>query len=202
MIADNSPAVLDEKSSWFSKPEPGHLVQFYKSSTSLILQLTEFIGTGLRNNDTCVVIATPTHLQMLNEQLKELKIDVAAAKLCGQYVVLEASETLAKFMVNGLPDRTLFFDVVGKLVEKFSKSGQPIRAYGEMVALLWKKGNRQAVIQLENLWNELAALHDFSLFCAYPELHFIMDKEMPAKIRECHNVSLSLNTGGLATSIN
>ena len=43
-----------------------------------------------------------------------------------------------------------------------------VRAFGEMVALLWAEGNHAAAIRLEGLWNELQKSHSFSLFCAYP----------------------------------
>jgi len=42
-----------------------------------------------------------------------------------------------------------------------------VRAYGEMVALLWDEGNVTAAIELEALWNELAQQLPFSLLCAY-----------------------------------
>jgi hypothetical protein len=34
-----------------------------------------------------------------------------------------------------------------------------VRAYGEMVDLLWKDGLEEAAIRLETLWNELANTH-------------------------------------------
>ena len=37
-----------------------------------------------------------------------------------------------------------------------------------MVAVLWDAGNVAAAIELESLWNDLAAEHDFSLLCGYP----------------------------------
>jgi DNA-binding NarL/FixJ family response regulator len=37
-----------------------------------------------------------------------------------------------------------------------------------MVALLWAEGNIDAAIRLEQLWNDLARRHAFSLHCAYP----------------------------------
>src|SRR6185312_4095495 len=42
------------------------------------------------------------------------------------------------------------------------------RAYGEMVGLLWRAGEFDAAIRLEELWNELLKSGDASLFCAYP----------------------------------
>ena len=81
-----------------------------------------------------------------------------------------------------------FFDVIGALIEKLSVNDQPVRTYGEMVALLWQSGNKEAVISLENLWNELIEKYSFSLYCAYPELHFIMDSEAKTEITHTHNI--------------
>lgn len=43
-----------------------------------------------------------------------------------------------------------------------------MRTFGELVALLRAYGNRAEAIHLEELWNNLAKTHSFSLFCAYP----------------------------------
>jgi len=42
-----------------------------------------------------------------------------------------------------------------------------VRAYGEMVDILWQRGDKQAAIRLEQLWNEIGRLQTFSLLCAY-----------------------------------
>jgi hypothetical protein len=42
-----------------------------------------------------------------------------------------------------------------------------IRAHGEMVDILWREGKANAAIELEKLWNALAARHSFSLLCTY-----------------------------------
>ena len=42
-----------------------------------------------------------------------------------------------------------------------------VRAYGEMVNLLWRDGKAQQAIELEQLWNELASKYSFALLCAY-----------------------------------
>src|ERR1043166_5358939 len=41
-------------------------------------------------------------------------------------------------------------------------------AFGEMVALLWAEGKRDATIRLEEFWNELAEKYTFDLLCGYP----------------------------------
>jgi MEDS: MEthanogen/methylotroph, DcmR Sensory domain len=45
--------------------------------------------------------------------------------------------------------------------------GRRIRAFGEMVDLLCADGNADGAIDLEALWNGLAAARDFSLLCGY-----------------------------------
>ena len=183
---------IQNKSSlnWLVKPQPGHLVQFYQSHSGLIKQLSDFIGSGLEEGDNCIVLADHAHAQSLREQLYMSGLNLSAAQRSGQYIVLDAAETLSRFMVAGMPNRRLFYEVIGTLVKELSSNDRPIRAYGEMVAVLWKLGNKAAVLKLEELWNELAETYNFALFCAYPQLHFIMDRSVPEEIRAFHNVSL------------
>jgi len=42
-----------------------------------------------------------------------------------------------------------------------------VRAYGEMVDVLWQRGEQDAAMRLEEYWNELTRLQTFSLLCAY-----------------------------------
>jgi hypothetical protein len=43
-----------------------------------------------------------------------------------------------------------------------------LRAYGEMVGILWQAGRFSAAILLEQFWNDLLRRSCFNLFCAYP----------------------------------
>ena len=62
------------------------------------------------------------------------------------------------------------------------------RAFGEMVALLWAKGQVGATIRLEHLWNKFCARHTFSLFCAYPQSGFTQDaSESVVHICQAHS---------------
>src|SRR6185295_1252417 len=71
-------------------------------------------------------------------------------------------------MVRGSPDEGLFNAVIGGLGGKTKKNGRGLRAFGEMVALLWAEEKSEAAIRLEGLWNDLGKRQSFSLFCAYP----------------------------------
>src|SRR6185436_9997119 len=78
------------------------------------------------------------------------------------------AETLSQFMVDGLPEPGRFQTVIGDVIASVTDGRARVKAFGEMVALLWSEGNHAAAIQLEQLWNDLQKAHSFSLFCAYP----------------------------------
>jgi len=145
-----------------------HFVQFYESDSFLADSVSGFIGTGFRLNEAAIAIATAEHRSALDSRLQEQGFEPAALRASGQYTTLDAAETLATFMVRGMPDQDLFDLSVGCLVRKATRDGRKLRAFGEMVALLWKDGNQAAAIRVEELWNELARTSHFSLFCAYP----------------------------------
>jgi PAS domain-containing protein len=148
-----------------------HAVQFYEHDSALIEALGQHIGTALESGDTAIVIATEAHRQGLAEELRLRKIDASAATKAGLFIQLDAAETLASFMVGGGPDKQKFQATVGALVSQAAartKPGCRLVAYGEMVALLWAEGKRDATLRLEELWNELSEQYTFDLLCGYP----------------------------------
>ena len=150
--------------------QAGHVVQFYEQSPYLADRVSAFIAPGLKAGEAGIVIATPEHRGMIQVQLGALGIDVAEMRKQGSYVDLDAAETMSLFMLDGKPDRARFFEAIGGLITLARPKAQfPIvRAYGEMVALLWAQGRQEAAIDLEELWNELLGHHPFSLMCGYP----------------------------------
>jgi hypothetical protein len=146
-----------------------HAVQFYESPDALCRMVGSFIGEGLEQQAVAVLIATPDHTARIEACLRECDVDVDALKRAGALVVVDARETLTQFMIDGMPNPSAFRRTVGGLLmELRRRSGnRPIRAYGEMVDLLWKDGREVAAIRLETLWNQLAKTYDFGLLCGY-----------------------------------
>ena len=159
-----------------------HFVQFYENEKFLINSLTKYIRTGLNRGEACIVIATKYHRISLDKHLVSNGLNIEKARADGQYICLDAAETLSKFMIDGSPNLNLFTSVCGGVIAQAQNRYSSVRAFGEMVALLWAEGNKNAAIELEKLWNELGKTHSFSLFCAYPMNNFD---------RESHGESLS-----------
>jgi PAS domain S-box-containing protein len=152
---------------WAEIGDREHLVQFYEDSQTLVETLTGFIGSGLRANSAGLVIATREHLDALDQQLAASGIDVAATKRSGQYVAIEAREMLGQILGNGWPQPDLFRVKIGGLIDKAYVRWGSVRAFGEMVGLLWESGAQGAALRLEGLWNELGITQPFALLCGY-----------------------------------
>lgn len=95
-------------------------------------------------------------------------VKVAAAATRGDYVALDAEEILARLVAEDRLDPGCFELVIGGLIREAAGTGRPVRAYGELVALLWDAGLLAAAVELEELWTVLGRRYPFALWCGYP----------------------------------
>lgn len=166
-----------------------HVVNFYDNDRDVIADVTEYVAEGLRKGEAAVIVATQAHRDALDEGLLRHGIDGSCARKSDEYLFVDAADTLSAFMVNGDPERGRFMNVVGGLIARAAKGNRRVRAFGEMVALLWEAGNVSGAIELESLWNELARAHEFSLYCAYPTSPLLDDGDLGAVSRVCEHHS-------------
>lgn len=145
----------------------GHAVQFYRQESELRHAVGTFIADGIRQSGVSIVIATQAHRREFDAALRDGAIDPEAARRDGRLVTVDAGALLARFAKGGRIDRAEFSRTVGRIVRRAVETRRPVRAFGEMVSLLWEAGDVIAAIELETLWNELRRDLSFSLLCAY-----------------------------------
>ena len=159
-------------------PDHFHAVRFYQDAASLCHIVAAFLGEGLTRGEPALVIATLEQRVGVAAALAAEGFDVELFRQAGFLFELDAAETLARFMhEGGEPDRHKFFEVVGGLLQQIAarRPGRSIRAYGQMVDVLWQSGAHVAAVRVEVLWNQLAATHQFSLLCGYSMGNFYQD---------------------------
>lgn len=144
-----------------------HIVQVYQDREFLATAVAEYLGSGLARGEATIVIARPEHIKAFKTALQAADVDMEAALALGQLKFLDADRTLSRFMKDGMPQWTPYHEAVGGLIAEVRLQYPVVRAYGEMVDILWQRGDRDAAIRLEEFWNELGKLQTFSLFCAY-----------------------------------
>lgn len=154
-------------------PQDGeHLLHLYDDKERFATLLAEFVATGVANGEATIVIATTPHLAALDDALRERNIDVGAMLLQNRYLPLDAGAALELFMRGGQPDAKLFLRMVTDLMQRARRGGCRVRAFGEMVALLWARGEHAATLRLEHLWHALCQRENLLLLCAYPRCGF------------------------------
>jgi PAS domain S-box-containing protein len=156
-----------------------HAVQFYESEEFLHEAVADFIAAGLAAGEPVIVIATEPHRAGFSQRLERKRIDVAGACASGQLALLDARETLREIGIDGQPAWKRFRERVGGLIEEKGRQSDTgrVRAYGEMVDLLWRDGRPQDAITLEEMWNELGRQQKFSLLCAYRMGNFLKESD-------------------------
>jgi hypothetical protein len=163
----------------------GHVVQFYGHEEDLADRVAGYLLGALKADGVAVVIATAVHRRAFERRLTRAGVDLAAAALAGTYRTLDAGDAVRALTAGGQLDRGAFDRVIGRLIADAGQGGRPVRAYGEMVALLWDAGLVNDAVQLEEMWGSLGLTHSFSLFCSYPARSVTGDGHLEAFAEVC-----------------
>ena len=158
MVADLVPAV--RRALHF------HAVDFYEDALSLSRTVAGFIGEGLIAGQAAVVIATSSHGAAIREQLTAMGAD--SGKRMARTPDARGPGCPELFHGRRAPRREALrrHDEADHGQSAGSRK-RLVRAYGEMVDLLWMNGQETAAVSLEILWNQLIARSTCSLLCGY-----------------------------------
>ncbi len=144
-----------------------HVVQFYECDSDLARSVAAYVAGAVRGGGAAVVIASEDHQRAFEARLTAAGVDLVEALTDLRLVRLDAAATLEKFTSEARIDAEAFHRVIGSAIRAAGGQGRTVRAYGEMVAILWDAGDVAGAIELERLWNDLVAEHQCSLLCAY-----------------------------------
>jgi hypothetical protein len=166
-----------------------HVVQFYLTDDFLLNIICNFIVSACKTRDGIVIVATKSHREGILERLALLGIDVAALKLAGSYVEMDAEETLEALMVNEAPDFACFDRLIsGALTGAKAASDATdsrLMVFGEMVALLFARRKLEAALAVEKFWAILGSRYSFSLLCGYSMKEFAEPGTEESFLRIC-----------------
>lgn len=162
-----------------------HALQLYDDDDFLVEAVWRFVWSGLQNDEHVVVVCSRGHKATFEQRLWP-RVPRAGEARC---IILDAEETLARFMVGDMPDAVRFRTFVDALITDAhaqSARGQ-LRVYGEMVNLLWQSGRGGAALRLEELWQQAVAARGFTLLCGYVMGNFYRESHSQEFEHICHH---------------
>jgi hypothetical protein len=151
-------------------PRPhDHIVQLYQEENFLNRAVCRFVGAGLTSGEGVILVSTLPHWHGFNAYLEDSGMNVEAARRRGQLTVVDADELLPRFMRDAMPDPTIFPGVFGDVMAEARARGgyQKVRVWGEMVNVLWERGDVDASMNLEDQFDQLIKKRDLAIFCSF-----------------------------------
>ncbi len=145
-----------------------HHVVFHESEGELAARVTDYLVEAMARGGVAIVAATPDHRQAFRDRLIRAGVDLARATASGTYIELDAAAVVETFMIHGWADPASFWRAITPLLKVSEPGRRPVAIFTEMVALLWQRGQVNAAVDVEALWNELAKQYTFDILCAYP----------------------------------
>lgn len=149
-----------------------HIVQLYQDQEFLNRAVCRFAAAAIANGEGVILVPTIAHWDAFRPRLESEGVDVKAAEQRGQLTIVDADNLLPTFMRDGMPDSPVFLGLAANVVSQARADGRypKVRWWGEMVNLLWERGDVAASMQLEDLFDNLAHEQDIAIFCS-----FVMD---------------------------
>jgi hypothetical protein len=146
-----------------------HIVQLYQDQDFLNRAVCRFAAAALANGEGIILVPTLAHWNAIRPRLEAEGVDVEAARQRGQLTVVDADEFLPRFMQDAMPDAPVFLGLAADVIGQARAGGRyaKVRWWGEMVNVLWERGDVAASMNLEDLFDQLAKKHDIAIFCSF-----------------------------------
>lgn len=141
-----------------------HVVQFYEADeAALVENVTRYIVEGLRRDEGVLIAATAQHNAAFAEAIDD--IDAASSRVR----FLDAERIAAQLRSDAVVDWERFDETVDDAIEDLRDAGaEGVRVYGEIVGVLWQRGDLFAALDVEQHWEPLIERHQAMLYCGYP----------------------------------
>src|SRR5215831_10344786 len=146
-----------------------HIVHLYQEQNFLNRAVCRFAHAGFAKGEGVILVSTLPHWNSIGARLEVEGVDVDAARKRGQLTVVDADELLPTFMRDAMPDPPVFNRAFGDVLGQARAASryQKVRVWGEMVNVLWERGDVAASMKLEDLFDQLGKKRDIAIFCSF-----------------------------------
>ena len=146
-----------------------HIVHLYQDQEFLNRVVCRFAAAALANGEGVILVPTQAHWDAFRPRLEAEGVDVKTAQHRGQLNIVDADELLPRFMQHAMPDGPMFLGLAGEIIARTRSAGRytNVRWWGEMVNVLWERGDVAASMNLEDLFDRVSQEQNVAVFCSF-----------------------------------
>ena len=156
-----------------------HAVQFCGDDSSGLDGAAVVLSRALHRGDTIATVLIESNRDAVALRMKERGWNLAELGQQGRYLVFDAEEAATRVMRAGRPHLDSIAEMVAALESARIASAAGPRSQlvliGEIAAVLCRRGNPEAALELERLWDELTRSLPILTICTYPTACFDRD---------------------------
>jgi hypothetical protein len=146
-----------------------HIVHLYQDQDFLNRVVCRFAAAALANGEGVILVPTLAHWEAFRPRLEAEGVDIKGAQNSGQLNIVDADELLPRFMQQAMPDGPMFLGLASEIIAKTRSAGRfsNVRWWGEMVNVLWERGDVAASMNLEDLFDHVSREQNIAVFCSF-----------------------------------
>lgn len=155
-----------------TRPRKQHHLGIYDTDAFFVQTMVGFVREAFLDQATAVAMLPARDRDRVTAGIAEAGIDVDAARKDGRLVTIDSDGLADQLTESGAVDRERFATLVGQFFGVAAAPGRALRVCGDVNSALWRRGDLELALEMEDLWNGLPDTPTFELFCLYASAVF------------------------------
>jgi DNA-binding NarL/FixJ family response regulator len=148
-----------------------HTIQFHANDVHFLDEVSQLVGATLRSGEQVAIVTSEATRIGVAQRLQARQMNLAMLAERGQYVAQDSALALSQVMHDGRPDKERLAEIIHGLDQlRLAVPNGPrgrLTIVGDMTVSLCRKGDFEAALELERIWNELTRALPFFTVCSY-----------------------------------
>jgi DNA-binding NarL/FixJ family response regulator len=149
-----------------------HAVLFHENDSSWLERVSDVLSRALHRGDIVATALTRSNHDVLASCMNERGWNLTDLRTHHRYLVVDAEDAATRIMQAGRVHPESIAEMVATLERARTTSAAGPRSHltivGEIAVVLCRRGNPEAALDLERLWDELTRSLPILTICAYP----------------------------------
>lgn len=189
-------SVVEMRFTTESESAPTHSVEFFEQSGFPARRLADWLGEAAHRRGGVAVLAMSCNLEPLRAALAD-RIDVTTALRNHQLLLIDADAVYRELLAEPDARDEILARRVGEPVRELAHKFGRARAYGELVDVLCRAGDREGALALEAWWNRRLEALPIELRCGYAVESFSDAASLHAFRRVCDHHGEVIASGSI-----